>query len=164
GAGAIVLWRSRRRSLLLVAAVTVTPAAAMMLARFGNSTSPESRHLIFELPFFLTLVAAALVEAARSRLRIAPAIVAIALAAPRGGAVSIVDASDTNNFVQQMHIRLRYPEPALSYEARVYGPFLVIRSMAPTRTIGEFLKETESVMQVGKDLYIGDADINLHTA
>src|SRR5439155_4618741 len=79
-AGAIVLWRTRREALLLVGAVTLTPALAMIAARFGNSTSPESRHLIFELPFFLTLVAAALVEAARSRLRIAPVVVPVSLA------------------------------------------------------------------------------------
>jgi hypothetical protein len=247
-AGAIVLWRNRREGLLLVGAVTLTPAVAMLAARFGNSTSPESRHLIFELPFFLTLVAAALVEAARSRLRIAPAIVALALAGllgtevawgrhktpnlysrepsariaardaasawlaktaapndvlfgydplylgawernrtfpattipradgklalralqsapkPLGRGVWVFDASDTNNFVRQMHITLRYPQPAWEYEARVYGPFLVIRSERPTRTIREFLIQTEAVMQVGKDLYIGDADINLQTA
>ena len=63
-----------------------------------------------------------------------------------------------------MHIKLRYPGPAAKYEARVYGPFLVIRSRRPVVTIREFLAETEAVMEVGKDLYIGDADINLHTA
>src|SRR5262249_32703397 len=193
-------------------------------------TSPESRHLIFELPFFLTLVAVALVEAARSRLRVAPVIVAVALAAPLGTEVAwgrhktpnlyshqpasriaardaasawlaktaarndvlfgydplylgawerdaafptttvpradaglalraldsaakplgrgvwVFDASDTNNFVQQMHIKLRYPFPAKDYEARVYGPFLVIRSLEPTRTPREFLRQTEAVM------------------
>ena len=247
-AGAIVLWRTRREALLLVGAVTLTPAVAMLAAKFGNSTSPESRHLIFELPFFLTLVAAALVEAARSRLRIAPVLVAVALAGllgtevawgrhktpnlysrepsariaareaasawlartsapndvlfgydplylaawerdrtfsattipradarlalralqsapkPLGRGVWVFDASDTNNFVQQKHIKLRFPEPAASYEARVYGPFLVIRSRRPTTTMREFLAQTEAVMQVGKDLYIGDADINLQTA
>jgi hypothetical protein len=247
-AGAIVLWRTRRDSLLLIAAVTVTPPVAMLVARFGNSTSPESRHLIFELPFFLTLVAAALVEAARSRLRIAPVVVAVALVGllgtevawgrhktpnlysrepaarvaareaasewlaatarpndvlfgydplylgawerdsrfstitvpradaklaldalqsapkPLGRGVWVFDASDTNNAVPQMHIALRYPSPARDYEARVYGPFLVIRSLEPTRTPREFLRETEAVMAVGKGLYIGDADINLHTA
>ncbi|HEY2936720.1 MAG TPA: glycosyltransferase family 39 protein [Gaiellaceae bacterium] len=247
-AGAIVLWRTRREGLLLVGAVTLTPAVAMLAARFGNSTSPESRHLIFELPFFLTLVAAALVEAARSRLRIAPVLVAVALAGllgtevawgrhktpnlysrepsarvaareaasdwlartsapndvlfgydplylgawerdrafsattvpradaklalralqsapkPLGRGVWVFDASDTNNFVRQMHIKLRYPAPAANYEARVFGPFLVIRSSRPTLTARGFLAQTEAVMQVGKDLYIGDADINMHTA
>jgi hypothetical protein len=40
----------------------------------------------------------------------------------------------------------------------------VIRSSRPTLTARGFLAQTEAVMQVGKDLYIGDADINMHTA
>jgi Dolichyl-phosphate-mannose-protein mannosyltransferase len=246
-AGTIVLWRRNRDALLLTAAVILTPAAALLAARFGSSTSPESRHLIFELPFFLTLLAAALVEAARSRLRIAPAVVAVALAGlltaevawgrhktpllykgepsarvaardaasawlaatsrrndvlfgydplylgawernrtfpaltvpradprlavralrtggPLGRGVWVFDASDNNNFVPKPTIQLRLPYPAKNYEARVFGPFLVIRSRAATLTADEFLRETEVVMMVGKSLYLGDADINLHTA
>jgi hypothetical protein len=246
-AGIVVLWRRNRDALVLIGAVILTPAAALLAARFGNSTSPESRHLIFELPFFLTLLAAALVEAARSRLRVAPVVVAVALAGlltaevawgrhktpllykgepsarvaardaasawlattsrpndvlfgydplylaawernrrfpaltipradpklalrtlktgrPLGRGVWVFDASDTNNFVQKLTIPLRFPYPAARYEARVYGPFLVIRSRAATVTAAQFLRETEVVMMVGKSLYLGDADINLHTA
>ncbi len=46
---------------------------------------------------------------------------------------------------------------------RVFGPFLVARSRKPTRTIREFLLETQAVQFVGEDLYIGDSDINLLT-
>jgi hypothetical protein len=246
-AGTIVLWRRNRDALLLTAAVILVPAVALLAARFGNSTSPESRHLIFELPFFLTLLAAALVEAGRSRLRVAPAVVAVALAGlltaevawgrhktpllykgepsarvaardaasawlaatsrpndvlfgydplylgawernrtfpaltiPRadpklavrtlkaghalGRGVWVFDASDNNNFAPRPTIPLRLPYPAGNYEARVYGPFLVIRSRAATVTPAAFLRQTEVVMMVGKSLYLGDADINLHTA
>ena len=83
---------------------------------------------------------------------------------PLGRGVWVFDASDTNNFVQKLAIQLRLPYPARKYEARVYGPFLVIRSRAETVTPAEFLRETEVVMMVGKSLYLGDADINLHTA
>jgi Dolichyl-phosphate-mannose-protein mannosyltransferase len=246
-AGIVVLWRRNREALLLIAAVILTPAAALLVARFGNSASPQSRHLIFELPFFLTLLAAALVEAARSRLRIAPAVAAVALAGllgaevawgrhktpqlyngepsarisardaasawlastsrpndvlfgydplylgawelnrtfpaltvpradarlalgslrpgrPLGRGVWVFDASDPNNTVQRPTIPLRLPYPAARYEARVYGPFLVIRSRAATVTAAEFLRETEVVMMVGESLDVGDAEVNLQTA
>lgn len=55
--GIVLLWRSRRESALLVASVIGVPSTAFMLARLGSSTSPESRHLIFALPFFALLVA-----------------------------------------------------------------------------------------------------------
>ena len=51
-----------------------------------------------------------------------------------GHGVWVFDASDTNNFTQQMHIPLRYPSPASDFEARVFGPFLVIRTRRPTVT------------------------------
>ena len=57
GLGMALLWRERRESALLVASVVGVPSAAFMLARLGNSTSPESRHLIFALPFLALSVA-----------------------------------------------------------------------------------------------------------
>ncbi len=77
GLGIVLLWRSRRESALLVASVIGVPAAAFMLARFGSSTSPESRHLIFALPFFALLVSLPLRQLARRR----PLIAAVLLAA-----------------------------------------------------------------------------------
>src|SRR5205823_13432004 len=38
------------------------------------------------------------------------------------------------------------------------------RSLHDALPISEFLRGTEVVMMVGKSLYLGDADINLHTA
>ena len=52
---------------------------------------------------------------------------------PLGRGVWVLDASDNNNFTPRLHIPLRYPRPASRFEARVFGPFLVIRSRKPTR-------------------------------
>jgi len=41
------------------------PVAAFLAARLGGSTSPESRHLIFVLPFFAILVGAGIVRSTR---------------------------------------------------------------------------------------------------
>ena len=80
-----------------------------------------------------------------------------------GRGIWIFDAGDTNNFVQRLEIPLRYPRPRASYEARVFGPFLVIRSRARTGTPRTFLEQARAVQFVGKSLYIGDADVNLVT-
>jgi hypothetical protein len=43
------------------------PVAAFLAARLGGSTSPESRHLIFVLPFFAILVGAGILSSTRRR-------------------------------------------------------------------------------------------------
>jgi 4-amino-4-deoxy-L-arabinose transferase-like glycosyltransferase len=58
--GAVHLSRARPRSAVLVGAVILTPVALLMIARFGSAAAPESRHLVFVLPFFLALVATGL--------------------------------------------------------------------------------------------------------
>ena len=50
-----------------------------------------------------------------------------------------------------------------AFEVRVYGPFLVVRSAGPTRTLRRYLRETRAVQVVGQSLYIGDADVNIDT-
>jgi hypothetical protein len=238
---AIGLWRlrvERPQSALLVALVFWTPMALLVLTRFGSSaTSPETRHLIFTLPFFavclavglqrfpltvVVLVLALLLPAevawgrhkspqlyggepswrvsARdaasdwlaatsrpddilfgydplfmqawekggrvSRLvlpRADPGLMLAALRAapkPLGRGVWVFDASDSNNFARQKHIRLRYPYPPAKFEVRRFGPFLVIRSRRPTRTIYDYLAQAWNVELVGKSLYMGDADVN----
>jgi hypothetical protein len=82
---------------------------------------------------------------------------------PLGRGVWVLDASDNNNFTPRLHIPLRYPRPASKFEARVFGPFLVLRSRKPTGTIREFLLQTQAVQLVGQSLYLGDSDINLLT-
>jgi hypothetical protein len=246
-AGFVLLARERRDGALLVAAVVGTPTFAFLVARLGSHTSPESRHLIFALPFFSTLVALALMRLAARPTRLVPAAAAAALLALVGGEVAwahhktpllfggepsarieareagsawlartarpndvlfgydplylgawerngaltqtvvpradaklalsvlraapkplgrgvwIFDASDTNNFSPKLAIALRMPRPASAFEARVWGPFLVIRSLEPTRTLRRYLEESRAVQVVGQSLYIGDADVNLET-
>ena len=82
---------------------------------------------------------------------------------PLGRGVWVLDASDNNNFTPRLHIPQRYPRPASKFEARVFGPFLVIRTREPTRSIREFLLQTQAVQLVGQSLYLGDSDINLLT-
>ncbi len=247
--GFIVLWSKRRESALLLVAVVATPTAALLLARLGRSASPESRHLIFVLPFFSTLLAVPLVEGSRRwpSLRLAlPTLGTAALLAcgfawayfktpqifeaepaaretaraqaadwlartsrpddiffgyepiylgawerdpdiarivipradsklaaarleeldrPLGRGVWAFDASDTNNCpcVRTLAIERRIPRFDGPYEARVFGPFLVVRSARPTQTMRAYLVQAAQVMIVGKSLFIGDADVNFVT-
>jgi hypothetical protein len=245
-AGFVLLARAWRRSAVFVACVLATPFLFFAATRIGSGmASPESRHLIFVLPFFALLVALPLVRIARNRYGVAVVAVAVAalgageiawgmhntrtlyvgeaalrtasredasawLAAtsrasdilfgydplflgawernrsfsdtvvpradtklalrvlyrrpkPLGRGVWVLDASDNNNFTPRLHIPLRYPRPASDFEARVFGPFLVIRSRRPTGTIREFLLQTQAAQLVGQSLYLGDSDINLLT-
>jgi hypothetical protein len=247
--GFVYLARTRGRSAILVAAVIGTPTFAFMVAKLGSSTAPESRHLIFALPFFALLVAAGGVAVARrlpygtgallalagiaallpaevawgwhktpplftgeSHIRIESRDAAAAWLArtsrpddilfaydplylqawelssrvsrtvvpradarlalrvlrsrkkPLGRGVWVLDRSDTNNFVHRLYIPLRVPEPRSIYEARAYGPFLIIRTKRPTVTPRRFLEDTRNVMLLAKELYLGDADINYATA
>jgi hypothetical protein len=71
--GLVSVGRDARILALCAAGV---PVAAFLAARVGGSASPESRHLIFVLPFFSTLVAAGIVRLSR---RLPPlALVAVA--------------------------------------------------------------------------------------
>jgi hypothetical protein len=245
--GLVLVVREQRDGALLVAAVFGTPTFAFLVARLGSHTSPESRHLIFALPFFSALVALPLVRLAARPGRRASVAAAAALLAfvggevawadhktpllfdgepsvrvdarheasawlartarphdvlfgydplylgawernhaltetvvpradaklalsvlraapkPLGRGVWVFDASDTNNFSPKLAIPLRMPRPASAFEARVWGPFLVIRSREPTRTLRRYLQEARAVQLVGQSIYIGDADVNLDT-
>ena len=250
---AVGLWqlaRARARSALLVAAVIGTPTLAFLVARLGSSTAPESRHLIFALPFFALLVGSGLGALAR-RLPygIGPVLALTAVAAlvpaevawgwhrtpplftgdprvriesrdaaaawlgrtsrpddvlfgydplylaawersasvsrtvvpradarlalhvlrvaarkhPLGRGVWVFDRSDTNNFVRRLYVPIRLPEPRSEFTVRAYGPFLVIRTKLPTIAPRRYLEDSRRVMLVGKDLYIGNADVNYDT-
>ena len=63
GIAGFVCVRTETRVLALCA--VGVPVAAFLAARLGGSTSPESRHLIFVLPFFAILVAAGVVRTTR---------------------------------------------------------------------------------------------------
>jgi hypothetical protein len=244
--GARALWRQNRRAASLVACVVATPTLALLLARLGSSASPETRHLIFVLPFFMLLLATALVSlgtrhgravtasalaalvvaevgwayektpqlftgdpsarveareaagrwlAATSRpddvffgyeplyleaSTIDPDVAQIvipradaklaaarldALPRPLGRGVWVFDAYDTNNCTctRDLTIAERMPPRAAEYEARVFGPYLVLRTREPTNTPAEYLDRAAQVMVVGKSLFIGDSDINFVT-
>jgi hypothetical protein len=246
--GAVGLARLRRLSALLVLAALATPAIVLTVEHAGSSASPESRHLIFALPFFTLLVAAGLAETARLLPRAGPVLVVAGLAVlvpaevawgwqktpqlyvgepgvriaarneasawlartarpsdvlfgydplfleawqrdrsafpalvlpradaklalralrhaskPLGRGVWVFDASDSNNEDQHLTVPLRIPEPRSEFEARVYGPFLVIRTRRPTGTLRNYLQLARRAELVGKSLDMGDADINLDT-
>jgi len=244
--GARELWRQNRRAAYLVACAVATPTLALLLARLGSSASPETRHLIFVLPFFMLVLATAVVSLGRryGRMVAACALAALvvaevgwayektpqlftgdpsarvagreaaarwlaatsrpddvffgyepvyleaselepdvasivipradpklaaarldALPRPLGRGVWVFDAYDTNNCTctRGLTIEERLPRPARNYEARVFGPYLVLRTREATVTPAEYLDRAAQVMVVGKSLFIGDADINFVT-
>jgi len=79
------LWRLRPGAAFLVGCVVVAPALLLGLASVSQSASPESRHLVFVLPFFSTSLAAGLVAVFRHRAAVAGAVVLL-LAAEIGWA------------------------------------------------------------------------------
>ena len=78
--GMVLLVRRRARSVVLAACVIAVPAFAFTVATLGSSTSPESRHLIFALPFFSTVIAVTLVEVGRLRPPLTGAIAVLGVA------------------------------------------------------------------------------------
>jgi hypothetical protein len=248
--GAVGLYRLARmrpRSALLTVLVFLVPSIALMVARANGSAAPESRHLIFALPFFSTVVANGVVALVGRRARLAPALAAIALAmliwgevawarhrtpplfngepharlqarqaasawlartsrpddvlfgydpiylgawelsskvphtivpradpklalaalrsAPRplGRGVWVFDASSHNNIAPKKTIPLRRPYPASKFDAAVFGPYLVVRTRHRARTVRRYLRMASQVEILGKELYIGDADVNFFT-
>ena len=75
-----------RDARLLCLSVAAVPVAAFLVARLGGSTSPETRHLIFVLPFFATLAGAGVVRATRRIPALAVLVVAGLLVAEVGWA------------------------------------------------------------------------------
>jgi len=237
--GAWAAWRERRSEGLLALAAVVTPTAAFMLTRVGGSAAPETRHLIFVLPFFLALVASGIVRrptriaaaltvvlaaggiawawdktpslfrgepeervAAResaaewltstgspddvllgyepvfvagqnrdpafSRLIVPRADPRLALrelqeAGPLGRGVWVFSAWGPTSADPRLSVAWRLPRPGSAFEARIFGPYLVLRSRAPTVTPQRYLRLAASAMIVGKTLGIADADVNFTT-
>lgn len=84
-------------------------------------------------------------------------------AAPLGHGVWVLDASD---HLHPELVELTIPErsPGISFEARAFGPFLVVRSLDPMETPKRFLEATAQVQRLGRSLEIGDSPLNLRTA
>ena len=239
GLGALGLRVLPRRTVLLTAIVVLVPTLAFLAARLGSATSPETRHLIFVLPFAALAVAVGILRLGRAAPVVLAALVVAQVAwawektpplfewepdarqaaradasaylaatsrpddvlfgfeplylgawerngdfplpvlpradanlalstlldleRPLGRGIWILDASEPNNALPALEIELRNPQPAGAFEVRRFGPFLVIRTVEPTRTPARYLERAGQAMLVGKALWIGDADINLLT-
>jgi hypothetical protein len=234
-AGVAVLPRETR---LLTACAGLVPLAALAIAR--SSGSPETRHLIFLLPFVALPVAAGIARLGRGWAPAALAALVVAQVAwawdktpelfnwepavrqeargdaaaylaatthpndvlfgydplfiqawernddfplvtlpradadlalhnlldlkrPLGHGVWVFDASKTTNYVRSLQIPLRSPRPASAFDVRAFGPFLVIRTREPVVSPDRYLLRAGQAMLVGKQLFLGDADINLPT-
>jgi dolichyl-phosphate-mannose-protein mannosyltransferase len=77
--GALGLRSLRPKARLFVLAVVATPTLAFLGARLGGSTAPESRHLIFALPFFAIAVAVGILRVTRGVPPLAPIAVGVLL-------------------------------------------------------------------------------------
>jgi hypothetical protein len=207
----------------------------------GDTASPETRHLVFVLPFFATLVAAGLVPLLR---RPAALAVGVALlltaevgwawyrtpplftgepswraeardaasswlvatarrddvllgydpvfldawqrdrsfprtvvpradaklasqvltrARPLGRGVWVLDAGGSADLLSRTTIPYRLPSPASAFEARRFGPFLVVRSRDATREPLRYVALAESVMRLGVGFDVPAAEVNLAT-
>ena len=80
-----------------------------------------------------------------------------------GRGIWVLDAGSNNNHWIRGTIDYALPEPHSAFEARVFGPFLVVRTKQPTRTPATYLARAEAAMRLGISLYIDDDDLNLHT-
>ena len=81
-----------------------------------------------------------------------------------GRGVWVLDASRRNNLRPRLEIERRLPTPSAAYEARVFGPFLVLRTVEPVVTPQAFFHYSARALLVGQQLGIGDADVNIRTA
>lgn len=246
-AGLLALARRRPEAALFAGAVVLVPALALTATRAGGGLVPETRHLIFVLPFFAMTLAAGLGEAARPAGRLRPlalglgiaAVVALQLAwgwhktpwlyagepdaraeareaaaawlavtgqsddvlfayeptyldahaagapfgalfvpradpelaverlreadGPLGRGVWVLDASED---LDPSEARLSIPSrtPGSSFEARAFGPFLVIRTRERTESPEDFLRATLAVESLGEELGVLDASLNHATA
>ena len=249
--GLVVLARRRPEAALLAGLSVGVPAAGLaILSAGGSAGAPETRHLIFALPFFALAVATGLTTLVRLAGGRAPTVLALSLAsllaaeiawgwrttptlyagepstrreareeatawlaatsrpgdvlfgydplflgareqgAPIGGTVVpradpglaldalldapkplgrgvwVLDASDGSRIVGETSLRLEIDErsPGRAFEARAFGPFLVVRTLEPTRTPLAFLWDTLAVQRMGRILWVTNAELNYETA
>jgi hypothetical protein len=82
---------------------------------------------------------------------------------PLGRGVWVFDASRRNNPRRRLEIEPRTPSPASAFEARSFGPFLVVTTRRPVETPTRYLHLAARALLVGRSLGIGDADVNMAT-
>jgi Dolichyl-phosphate-mannose-protein mannosyltransferase len=82
---------------------------------------------------------------------------------PLGRGVWVLDASEA---FDPSEAPLSIPErvPGNGFEARAFGPFLVVRSLEPTGGMEEFFRATIQVESLGEELGVLDAGLNRSTA
>jgi hypothetical protein len=256
--GLYVLARERGMSAVFIGLTFLIPAAGLTIASAGGaSNAPETRHLIFTLPFFAALVATGILRLVRPAGARAPAAIVLSVAAvvaaeiawgwettptlyagepprraeartaaedwlaatarpsdvyfgfdplflgareqgadvghtvvpradaklaldalldapqPLGRGVWVLDRSDGSRTVSNWSRFLEIDDrsPGATFETRVFGPFLVVRSLEPTLTAEEYLRDTMAVQRTqlveGYPYWywdIANAQINDHTA
>jgi Dolichyl-phosphate-mannose-protein mannosyltransferase len=84
-------------------------------------------------------------------------------AKPLGRGLWVFDATDQLDTSKQ-RFTVSDVSPGPQFEARAFGPFLVIRTKKPTRTAETFFRDTAVVEYQGKLIGIGDAGLNYQTA
>ena len=82
---------------------------------------------------------------------------------PLGRGVWVFDASERNNVRRRLEIEQRLPDPATPFEGRIFGPFLLLRTVEPVVLPETFLYYSIRAMLVGQAIGIGDADVNMRT-
>jgi hypothetical protein len=88
---------------------------------------------------------------------------ALRRAEPLGRALWVFDASERNNARPRLEIEERYPKPAAAFEARAFGPFLVVRTTSEVVSTATYLEAAARAMVLGRSLGIGDVDVNMAT-
>lgn len=232
----------RWEAVAFAAAIVIAPVVAFLGAHLGSTASPQTRHLIFVLPFFGMAVSAGLLRLGRR----VPLLVALAVASlliaegawtehrtpllvtgetharvvarhqasawlaatsrpddilfgyepiylgawehnhrfprtvvPRadpvlalrtlerahslGRAVFVIDGGDPTNVQPAKAIEASAPSPEGAFEARAFGPFLIVRTRTPTRTPAQFLSYAQLVERMSYAMGIGHAGVNLDT-
>jgi mannosyltransferase len=85
-------------------------------------------------------------------------------AGPRvGHGVWVLDSSDFRAS-SLVDLTIEERSPGAPYEARAFGPFLVVRAREPAGTSERFLAQTVEIQLLGESLGIADSGLNLETA
>ena len=125
------LARTRSASAALVAIVFAIPSLALLLARLGDSTSPETRHLIFALPFFSALVAGGTLYLAGRHRRFGGLLAALALVLLVAGELAWARAKTPPLFTGEPAVRVEARERAAAWLAQTGRPDDILLGYEP---------------------------------
>jgi hypothetical protein len=82
---------------------------------------------------------------------------------PLGRGIWVFDAADTTNADKAQAIVRRLPREPEAFEARTFGPYLVLRTREPVETPERWVELAAAAQVAGMTLDIGDADVNFAT-